>query len=72
MLRAPPRCSKSLADSPRLPKTPPRRSILFLSVTAEEKGLLGAKYYAENPLYPLEKTLADINMDVINLWGKTK
>src|SRR5262245_11338582 len=33
-------------------KTPPKRSILFLSVTAEEKGLLGAKYYAENPLYP--------------------
>jgi Zn-dependent M28 family amino/carboxypeptidase len=53
-------------------KTPPKRSILFLSVTAEEKGLLGAKYYAENPLYPLEKTLADINMDVINLWGKTR
>jgi len=36
-------------------KTPPKRSILFLSVTAEEKGLLGAKYYAENPLYPLVK-----------------
>jgi Zn-dependent M28 family amino/carboxypeptidase len=53
-------------------KNPPKRSILFLSVTAEEKGLLGAKYYAENPLYPLEKTLADINMDVINLWGKTR
>jgi Zn-dependent M28 family amino/carboxypeptidase len=52
-------------------KTPPKRSILFLSVTAEEKGLLGAKFYAENPLYPIEKTLADINMDVINLWGKT-
>src|SRR5262249_30290862 len=49
----------------------PRRSILFLAVTAEEKGLLGAKWYAEHPLYPLEKTLADINMDVINLWGRT-
>jgi len=53
-------------------KTPPKRSILFLSVTAEEKGLLGAKFYAEKPLYPLAKTLADINMDVINLWGKTR
>ena len=53
-------------------KTPPKRSILFLSVTAEEKGLLGAKYYASNPLYPLAKTLADINMDVINLWGRTR
>ena len=53
-------------------KTPPKRSILFLSVTAEEKGLLGARYYAEKPLYPLAKTLVDINMDVINLWGRTR
>ncbi|WP_435005227.1 M28 family peptidase [Tundrisphaera lichenicola] len=52
--------------------TPPRRSILFLAVTAEEKGLLGARFYAEHPLYPLADTLADINMDVINLWGKTR
>ena len=50
----------------------PKRSILFLAVTAEEKGLLGAKYYAAHPLYPLERTLADINLDVINLWGPTK
>lgn len=50
---------------------PPRRSVLFLAVTAEEKGLLGARYYATHPLYPLEKTLAVINMDVINLWGRT-
>ena len=49
----------------------PKRSILFLAVTAEEKGLLGAKYYAAHPLYPLERTLADINLDVINLWGPT-
>jgi Zn-dependent M28 family amino/carboxypeptidase len=52
--------------------TPPKRSVLFLSVTAEEKGLLGAKHYAENPLYPLEKTVADINMDTVNQWGRTK
>ena len=51
---------------------PPKRSVLFLAVTAEEKGLLGAKYYATRPLYPLEKTLANLNMDVINLWGKTR
>ncbi|HET7631145.1 MAG TPA: M28 family metallopeptidase [Gemmatimonadaceae bacterium] len=51
--------------------TPPDRSILFLSVTAEEKGLLGSKYYAEHPLYPLDKTLAEINMDVLNQWGRT-
>jgi Zn-dependent M28 family amino/carboxypeptidase len=51
--------------------SPPRRSILFLSVTAEEKGLVGAKYYATQPLYPLEKTVANINMDGINQWGRT-
>jgi Zn-dependent M28 family amino/carboxypeptidase len=50
----------------------PKRSIVFLAVTAEEKGLLGAKYYASHPLYPLEKTLANLNMDVLNLWGKTR
>jgi Zn-dependent M28 family amino/carboxypeptidase len=50
----------------------PKRSILFLSVTAEEQGLLGSKYYAENPLYPLKNTLADINMDELNTWGRTK
>ena len=52
--------------------TPPKRSVLFLAVTAEEKGLLGAKHYAENPLYPLNKTLANINMDGVNQWGRTK
>lgn len=53
-------------------KTPSKRTMLFLSVTAEEKGLLGAKYYVERPLYPLERTLADINMDGINPWGRTR
>ena len=52
-------------------KTPPSRSILFLSVTAEEKGLVGTRYYATHPLYPLNKTVANINMDGINQWGKT-
>ena len=55
----------------QLPQAPPR-SILFLAVTAEEQGLLGAKYYAQNPLYPLEKTLANINMDGLNQWGRTR
>jgi Zn-dependent M28 family amino/carboxypeptidase len=54
-----------------LPK-PPRRSILFVSVTAEEKGLIGSKYYAENPIYPLDKTVANINMDGLNQWGPTR
>ncbi len=51
---------------------PPKRSVLFIATTAEEAGLLGAKFYAQHPLYPLEKTLADINIDTINPWGKTR
>ena len=54
-----------------LPK-PPRRSILFISVTAEEQGLIGSRYYAQNPIYPLEKTVAEINMDGLNQWGRTR
>ena len=53
-------------------ETPPKRSILFLAVTAEEKGLLGTKFYAHNPLYPLHRTLANINMDGLNQWGRTR
>ena len=49
----------------------PKRSILFLSVTAEEKGLLGSRYYATNPLYPLTKTVAVINMDGANQFCPT-
>jgi Zn-dependent M28 family amino/carboxypeptidase len=52
-------------------KTPPKRSILFLSVTAEEQGLLGSEYYGRTPIYPLSKTLANINMDEINVTGVT-
>ena len=51
---------------------PPKRSVLFMATTAEEAGLLGAKFYAERPLYPLEKTLADINLDSMNVWGKAR
>ena len=50
-----------------------KRSILFLAVTAEEQGLLGARYYGINPLYPLEKTVAVINIDAMgNTFGRTK
>jgi Zn-dependent M28 family amino/carboxypeptidase len=50
---------------------PPKRSILFLAVTAEEQGLLGSEHYAANPVYPLAKTLGVINMDSLNVHGKT-
>ena len=62
----------TLAKAYAAMKTPPKRSILFLSVTAEEQGLLGSQYYATNPIYPLNKTLAVINMDVLNTAGPTK
>jgi Zn-dependent M28 family amino/carboxypeptidase len=50
----------------------PARTIVFTWVTAEEQGLLGSEYYAQNPLYPKEKTVANINIDGINPNGKTK
>lgn len=61
-----------LAQAFKTMKTPPKRSIIFLAVTAEEQGLLGAAYYAMVPLYPLEKTVANINMDMLSLWGPTR
>ncbi len=53
-------------------KTKPERTIIFLSVTAEEQGLWGSAYYAQNPIYPANKTVANINMDGLNWIGKTK
>jgi Zn-dependent M28 family amino/carboxypeptidase len=55
----------------KLPKNQ-NRSLLFLSVTCEEQGLLGSKFYAENPIFPLNKTVAVINMDALNISGKTR
>lgn len=43
----------------------PRRSILFMTVTGEEKGLLGSEYYSENPIFPLDKTVVDLNIDMV-------
>ncbi len=54
-----------------LPK-PPSRSILFLATTAEEQGLLGSRYYTEHPLYPLAKTAAVVNLDGLNVRGRTR
>ena len=51
---------------------PPRRTILFAAVTAEESGLLGSLYYARNPTIPPKKIIANYNIDGINIWGPTK
>lgn len=53
-------------------KAKPNRTIIFLAVTAEEQGLWGSEYYAQNPIYPKEKTVANINIDGINPYGKMK
>ena len=55
-----------------LEKKKQSRSILFLAVTAEEQGLLGSEYYTLHPVYPVNKTIADINMDVLQPFGKMK
>lgn len=51
--------------------TAPKRTVVFLAVTAEEQGLLGSEYYARFPLYPLNRTLANVNVDGMNMWGRT-
>lgn len=61
--------AKSLMQMPELKK--PRRSIYFLITSAEEKGLLGAEYYVRHPVVSLSKTIANINVDGINIFGKT-
>lgn len=50
---------------------PPARSVLFIATGAEEQGLLGAQWYAQSPLHPLDRTVAEINVDGANLWGVT-
>ncbi len=61
-----------LAAAYKNDKTPPKRSVLFLAVTAEEQGLLGSNYYAEFPLFPIEKTVAGLNMDALRAIGPVK
>ncbi|HEY8569782.1 M28 family metallopeptidase [Microbulbifer sp.] len=60
-----------LAMAQQVSKLPqaPERSLVFVAVTAEESGLLGSKYYAENPVVPLEKTVAGINFDAMGVLG---
>jgi Zn-dependent M28 family amino/carboxypeptidase len=55
----------------RLPQ-PPARSVLFMATTAEEQGLLGARHYVANALYPLSRTVVDLNLDVIGFWATTR
>jgi Zn-dependent M28 family amino/carboxypeptidase len=52
--------------------TPPRRSIMLLFVAAEEQGLLGSRYFAENPPMPPGRIAANLNFDSANIWGRTK
>ena len=59
--------ARALASQPEKP----RRSVLFVAVTAEEQGLLGSAYYAAHPIAPLSKTAANVNFDAINVWGRT-
>ncbi len=61
-----------LAEAIAAQPIPPARSILFLVTTAEEKGLLGSKYYAANPVVPLAKTVCGLNIDVANTLGEMK
>ena len=51
---------------------PAKRSMVFMSVTAEESGLLGSRYYAEHPVYPLARTVGGVNMDVLNVNGRAR
>ncbi|MDN3587615.1 M28 family metallopeptidase [Pedobacter aquatilis] len=62
----------SIAKAFQNTKEKPERSIVFLAVTGEEQGLLGSEYYALNPIYPLNKTVANLNMDALGFYGATK
>lgn len=53
-------------------KEKPKRSVVFLAVTAEEQGLLGSEWYAKNPIFPLDKTIANLNKDGANVHGSMK
>ena len=60
--------AKAFAQS----ENPPKRSVVFLAVTAEEQGLLGSEWYAKNPIYPLDKTIANLNKDGANVHGSMR
>ncbi|MEY3337691.1 MAG: hypothetical protein RL245_683 [Pseudomonadota bacterium] len=60
--------AKAFAES----KRPPERSMIFLAVTLEESGLLGSAFYVQNPIFPLKRTVAALNMDAIPWGGPTR
>jgi Zn-dependent M28 family amino/carboxypeptidase len=60
-----------IAEAYTLLEPAPERTVVFWGTTAEEQGLLGSAYYAENPVYPLEKTAAAINIDALSIFGAT-
>ncbi len=62
----------SIAEAFAGSEVPPKRSVVFAMVTAEEQGLLGSQYYCQNPLFPIKKTVANINMDGVNPIGTMK
>ncbi len=62
----------AIADAFAKAKQKPKRSTVFLFVTAEEQGLLGSEFYSNNPIYPLDKTVCNLNMDGVNPAGKMK
>jgi len=62
----------SIAKAYSKMKEKPKRTIIFLSVTAEEQGLLGSLWYAQNPIYPIKNTIANINMDGAAIMGRMK
>ena len=62
----------AMAEAFKSLPTPPERSVVFLLVTAEEQGLLGSEYYVENPFFPLDKTVCNLNMDGVNPIGEMK
>ncbi len=62
----------SIAEAFATAETPPERSVVFLFVTAEEQGLLGSEYYVKKPIFPLAKTVCNLNMDGLNPMGAMK
>lgn len=61
-----------IAKAFKAAKHQPERTIVFIALTAEEEGLLGSSHYANNPIYPLHKTVANLNMDAFSPQGATK